>query len=76
MDNILYTILCTLDRQSLIRKKELYLQFQPQEYSNIFFHILQCDIKSYIRDPVFKRSYNMYPIIQPLVLWITIFSDL
>ena len=30
------------------------MQFQPQESSNIFFHILQCDIKSYTRDPIFK----------------------
>ena len=74
MDNILYTILCTLDRQSLIRKKIIVLAISA---TGIFKHFFSYSSMRYkvVRILVIQSS-NMYPIIQTLVLWITIFSDL
>ena len=73
MDNILYTILCTLDRQSLIRKKIIVLAISATGIFKHFFSYSSMRHKSRI---LVIQSSNMYPIIQTLVLWITIFSDL
>ena len=73
MDNILYTILCTLDRQSLIRKNIIVLAISATGIFKHFFSYSSMRHKSRI---LVIQSSNMYPIIQPLVLWITIFSDL